>query len=163
MSARARSPVTAAAAERLVRGVLRAEAVRHAVISVTFVGRRRIRALNARHLGRDRDTDVIAFTLSGGPPRRRPGGQRREHASRRTGRSAGAGLPAVVGDVYVCVPVCAAQARRFGTTAAEEVRRLLVHGLLHVLGHDHPEAGGRTAAPMWRRQERLLRRLVPHR
>jgi probable rRNA maturation factor len=150
--------VSAAAAARLVRAVLRSEGVRRAMISVALVGRRRIRALNRRHLGRDADTDVIAFTLTDARTHGRTdagkGGARPPLATRRLAT----GL--VVGDVYVCVPVAAAQARAFETTPREELRRLLVHGVLHVLGYDHPSGDGRTAGPMWRRQERLLRRLA---
>jgi probable rRNA maturation factor len=124
----------------VARAVLRAEGVRRVMLSVTFVGRRRIRSLNRRHFGRDRETDVVAFTLAAGPGARRHEGT-------------------VVGDVYVCAPVGAAQSRRFGATPREEVRRLLVHGVLHVLGYDHPDGAGRMASPMWRRQERLLSRL----
>ena len=43
---------------------------------------------------------------------------------------------------------------------SEEIARLVVHGVLHTLGYDHPENEGREASDMWRRQERLLRRLV---
>ena len=42
----------------------------------------------------------------------------------------------------------------------EELARLVVHGTLHVLGHDHPEDDSRLRSPMWRRQERLLRRVL---
>jgi probable rRNA maturation factor len=156
-SATVASPVTAAAAERLARAVLRAEAVSAASISVALVGRRRIRSLNATHLGENRETDVIAFALLDARTHGRTvagkAGARPPLATRRLAT----GL--VVGDVYVCVPVAAAQARRFRTTARDEVRRLVVHGVLHVLGYDHPSDGGRTAGPMWRRQEGLLRRL----
>jgi probable rRNA maturation factor len=152
VSATVASPVTAAAAARLARAVLRAEGVSRASVSVALVGRRRIRSLNAAHLHRDRDTDVIAFAMTAGTG---SGGHR------------GTGAPGhrkapdsvVVGDVYVCVPVAHAQAQRFQTTVRKEVRRLVVHGLLHVLGYDHPSDAGRTAGAMWRRQERLLRRL----
>jgi probable rRNA maturation factor len=98
------------------------------------VGRRRMRSLNRRYLGRDRETDVIALAMPGAP-----------------------GL--VVGDIY-CAPDAAARAaRRFGVAQREELRRLVVHGVLHVLGHDHPDGDGRTRSAMWRRQEELLRRL----
>ncbi len=146
VSATVASPLSRAEAERLARAVLRAEGVRHAMLSVAFVGRRRIRTLNRRHFGRDRETDVIAFRMTEGTGARRHGG---------TGRD---GL--VVGDVYVCPPVGASQSRRFGATPREELRRLVVHGVLHVLGHDHPLGQRRTSSPMWRRQERLLARLA---
>jgi probable rRNA maturation factor len=131
--------VSGAEAERLARGVLRAEGVRQALLSIALVGRRRIRSLNRRHLGHDRETDVIAFELSA--------------RARRRGAS-------VVGDVYVCVPVATAQAPRFRATPRDELRRLVVHGVLHVLGYRHPAGPRRTAGPMWRRQERLLTRLA---
>ncbi len=128
---RVRSPVSAAEAGRLARAALRALGVRYALLSIAFVGRRRIRSLNRRHLGRDRETDVIAFALRG------PGGL-------------------VVGDVYCAPEVGARQAARFGATPRDEVRRLVVHGVLHALGHAHPEGRGRTGSAMWRLQERIL-------
>lgn len=126
----------------MARGVLHAERARRATCSVTLVGARRIRSLNRQHLGRDRPTDVIAFRLADAP----------------THGTAARGSRTVVGDVYVCVPVALAQARRFGTSPREELRRLVIHGVLHVLGYDHPAGRGRTAGAMWRRQERLLER-----
>ncbi len=158
MSAKAGTPVTAAAAARLVRGVLRAEGVRRAMVSVAFVGRRRIRALNRRHLHHDRETDVIAFALTDARTHRRTDAQKKSARPPLATRRLATGL--VIGDVYVCVPVAAAQARRFRVSAREEVRRLVVHGVLHVLGYDHAADARRTAGPMWRRQERLLRRLA---
>jgi probable rRNA maturation factor len=132
-SAVRRCPLSRAAAAALTRGVLRAEGVRHAAVSVTFVGRRRIRALNRRFLGHDRETDVIAFALPGAPG-------------------------PLVGDVYCAPEVAARAARRYGVPVREELRRLVVHGVLHVLGHEHPDGATRTSSPMWARQERLLRR-----
>jgi probable rRNA maturation factor len=38
----------------------------------------------------------------------------------------------------------------------EEIARLVVHGTLHVAGHDHPDGESRTRSPMWKRQERIL-------
>jgi len=129
-----RAGVSRAALARLAADVLRAERVRVQALSVTLVGPSRIRALNRVHLGRDRVTDVIAFAFApvrGGP---------------------------IVGDVYVCPRVAAAQARALGIPAREELRRLVVHGVLHVTGHDHPAGPSRTRSPMWRRQERYLAR-----
>jgi len=62
----------------------------------------------------------------------------------------------VIGDIYIAPDVARANATRFGRGVREEFARLVVHGTLHVLGHDHPDGTERTASPMWRRQERLL-------
>ncbi len=134
VSATVASPLSLAEAERLARAVLRAEGVTRAMVSLAFVGRRRIRTLNRRHFRLDRETDVVAFALAGVR-----------------------GL--VVGDVYCAPEVGVRQARRFGATPRDEMRRLVVHGVLHVLGYEHPGQDGREASPMWRRQERLLARL----
>jgi probable rRNA maturation factor len=131
VTASARCPLRPAGVARLARAVLGAERSGGtlAALSVAFVGPDRIRQLNRRHLGQQAATDVIAFTLG-----------------------------ATAGDVYVCVRVAAAQARRHGVTLREELRRLVIHGVLHVLGHEHPAGEERTASPMWRLQERYLTR-----
>ena len=127
-------------ARRLATEILAAEGTTHAVLSIAFVGEIGIRRLNRDHLGHDRVTDVIAFSLAPAP-----------------GSAQGAPAP-VVGDVYICPAVAARNARAAGVTPREELRRLVVHGTLHVLGYDHPEGERRTASDMWRRQERYLRR-----
>jgi probable rRNA maturation factor len=122
---------------RLARGVLQAERVRAAEVTFTFVSAPVMAALNRRHLGHRGPTDIITFELAPVP-----------------------GAPRT-GDVYVCPEVARDNARRHGVAVREEVARLVVHGTLHVLGHEHPEDEGRTRSPMWRRQERLLARLYP--
>ena len=42
----------------------------------------------------------------------------------------------------------------------EELLRLVVHGVLHATGHDHPVNESRTSSPMWKRQELLLARFL---
>ena len=132
-----RIPLARARVAEIARRVLRAEGVRDALLSVTFVSRRAITALNRRHLGRNRPTDVIAFGL-GAQGRRGP----------------------IVGDVYVSPDAARESARANNIGVREELVRLVVHGTLHALGHDHPETDARTASPMWKRQEQLVRRLV---
>jgi probable rRNA maturation factor len=131
-----RMPLTRRDASALAAGVLRAEGVRHAMVSLAFISSRSMAALNRKHLRRAGATDVIAFGFA----------------------PAGRGGP-VVGDVYIAPAVARAQAERLGVPVREELARLIVHGTLHVLGHDHPEGGGRTRSAMWRRQETLLARL----
>jgi len=117
----------------VVRGVLEAERIRNALISVAFVGRRAIATLNRRHLRRSGATDVIAFGLTRSDPR----------------------MP-IIGDIYIAPEVARAQARAHGVGVREELARLAVHGTLHVLGHDHPEGDARIGSRMWKRQEQLL-------
>lgn len=102
-------------------------------ISVTFVPDGEIRALNRRWGGSDRPTDVLAFDLG------RPG--------------------ELLGDVYVAPAVAARNAAAHGVPTAQEVLRLVVHGVLHLLGHEHPEGEERYASEMFRLQERVIERL----
>lgn len=137
---RVRLPIPASRVRATARAVLSAERVGTALISIAFVSARAIARLNRTHLGVDDPTDVIAF------------------AFQRTGR----GSP-LIGDIYIAPAVARAHAKRYGVPPREEAVRLVVHGVLHVLGRDHPEGAARFKSPMWRRQERLVRRLAPHR
>jgi probable rRNA maturation factor len=116
---------------------LKAERVKAAMLSITFVGRATMSQLNNRYLGHHGPTDVISFGLASVGKR-----------------------GAVVGDVYICPEVARDNARRQGISAGEELLRLVVHGTLHVLGHDHPGGEARTTSPMWRKQERILSRVL---
>jgi probable rRNA maturation factor len=128
VSARARAPLSGAGVRRLAGAVLKAEGAKLNALSITFVGPARMRTLNLEHLGHDRPTDVLAFGMT------------------------------LVGDVYVCPAVAVRDAKHFGSTPKDEVRRLVIHGILHVLGYDHPDGNHRTASAMWHVQERHLAR-----
>jgi probable rRNA maturation factor len=128
-----RAPVGRDRLAGIVRTVLESEGVADALISIAFLTRRAMAALNRKHLGRKGATDVIAFGLT--------------RADRR--------VP-VIGDIYISPDVARDQAREHGVGVREEVARLAIHGTLHVLGHDHPEGAERTESGMWRRQEALV-------
>lgn len=128
-----RIPVARDRVQRVADRVLRAERVRHALISITFVTDQKIAALNWQHLKHRGPTDVISFALS--PVTR--GGE-------------------LVGDVYVAPAVARRNAAAHGSGVREELLRLVVHGVLHVIGYAHPDDDSRVRSPMWRRQERLL-------
>ena len=134
-----RIPLSRARVARIASSVLRAERVLDAELSITFVSRRSISALNRRHLGHSGATDVISFELARNAP----------------------DVPAA-GDVYIAPEVARANARALGVPVAEELARLVVHGTLHTLGYSHPEGSSedRAASAMWKRQERLLRRAL---
>lgn len=159
ISALVRAPLGRAGIARLAGAVLASEPAPVAALSITLVGPVGIRSLNRTHLGHDRVTDVIAFAYQAGVPepgrtgargRRSVDGSARPHA--RTPATV------VVGDIYICPAVARRHAADFGTTVKDELRRLVVHGTLHVCGHDHPPGAARAGSPMWRRQERYLRR-----
>lgn len=120
---------------RGVREALKAEGISSGEISVTFLDDERIRALNRDYLRRDLPTDVIAFALH------QPG-------------------EPVLGDVYVGFDQARRQADELGVALEEELLRLVIHGVLHVLGHEHPEGRGREQSPMFLRQEELLHRIL---
>jgi probable rRNA maturation factor len=129
-----RIPVARTRVAALAMRVLRAERVRDAELSVAFVTDRRIAALNRAHLGHTGPTDVISFAFAPVTSTRR-----------------------LEGDVYIAPGVARENARAHSRGVREELLRLVVHGVLHVVGHDHPDGESRYDSTMWKRQERLLR------
>ncbi len=93
-------------------------------LTLTFVDRAEIAALNAEHLGKDGPTDVLSFPLDAEADADAP--------SQR-------GVPVLLGDVVVCPAVAVDQAAAHAGTVDDEVALLVVHGVLHVLGHDHAD------------------------
>ncbi len=121
---------------RLTSFVLADRAVPDAMeVSVLCVDRAAITSLNHTHMGKDGPTDVLAFPLD------QPG----ETAQ---------GEIAILGDVVLCPAVAAGQAAEHDKSAQEEMDLLVVHGLLHLLGHDHAEEAEKTV--MFDLTDRLL-------
>ncbi|HNQ89635.1 MAG TPA: rRNA maturation RNase YbeY [Verrucomicrobiota bacterium] len=92
--------------------------------------------LNERHLGHAGSTDVITFDY-GRPP------------------GAGAGTAWLRGDLFVCPDEARRQARRFRADWPAEIARCVIHGLLHLAGHDDLEPAARRA--MKQVENRLVR------
>ncbi len=103
-------------------------------ISISFVPETEIHGLNRVYHGVDDATDVLAFDLGSGPEDPK----------------------SLLGDIYICPEVARASAVAEGVAWEEEVLRLVIHGVLHLLGHDHPEGPDRYDSEMFRLQERLL-------
>ena len=139
---------------RLAEAVLVAEGVRgHAELSLLFVGQDEITILNQQFLGKDGPTDVLAFPIDATevevvsmPAMARTGPDRAPIDP--------GDLPLLLGDVVVCPAVAARQAPEHAGTVDDELALLIVHGLLHVLGHDH--AAPEQAARMRARERELL-------
>ena len=89
----------------------------NAELSVVVTDDAGIQALNGEWRGKDTATDVLSFPqLEGEPP---------------------PGVPLVLGDIVISHETTARQALEYGHGFEDELRVLLVHGLLHLLGHDH--------------------------
>lgn len=128
----------------LATAVLRHEAVR-GELTLTFVDVNEITALNVEHLGGSGPTDVVSFPLDA------------DDSVGAAGPGDGDGVPILLGDVVICPAVAAAAAANHAGTVDDELALLVVHGILHVLGHDHADAG--DAAVMRRRERELLETL----
>jgi probable rRNA maturation factor len=90
-----------------------------AVLSIRIVGAARSRSLNARYRRKDKATNVLSFAGAGASP---------------DGRR-------FLGELVICAPVVAREARLSGRTAPSHWAHLTVHGVLHLLGFDHERAG----------------------
>ncbi len=128
----------------LAEAVLRAEGA-IGELTLTFVDRAEMASLNAEHMGADGPTDVLSFPLDDAGT----GDQRLEGAP-----------PVLLGDVVVCPAVAVAAAPDHGGSVDDEIALLVVHGILHVLGHDHAEPG--ETASMRDREIALLSELHWH-
>jgi probable rRNA maturation factor len=137
---RQRIPGGATGVDRLVKRAARAAcaaaATPDADLSVTLLGDDAIAELNDRYLAHEGPTDVLSFPLH-------------EDGER------------PVGDIYVGIDEALRQATAHGVDAREEIARLVIHGSLHVLGHDHPDGAARTRSRMWQLQEEVVAQLLP--
>ena len=125
----------------LVRFVLGEEGGPAAMVGVVFCGDERMAVLNERWLGHKGPTDVITFDLRS---------EGHEHAVRGRGRAP------LEGEIYVDLAQAFRQAPSFGVSMDEELRRLVIHGVLHLVGFDDAGRPNETVR-MRNRQEELVR------
>lgn len=107
-------------------------------ISIEFIGDARMRRLNRVYRQSDRTTDVLAFAA----------------------REAEGPSLSMLGDVVVSVPMAVRQAKSLGHSLSEELARLLIHGVLHVVGYDH-ERSYQDAQRMQRKEHRIFTAIKP--
>lgn len=94
-------------------------------LTLTFIDRDEIAELNAEHMGKDGPTDVLSFPLDDEP-------------------MPGIDVPVLLGDVVISPAVAAEQFASHAGTLDDELALLVVHGVLHILGHDHAEPDERA-------------------
>jgi probable rRNA maturation factor len=137
----------------LARDVLVAEGVRgEAELSLLFVDEGTIAELNKRFMDAEGPTDVLAFPIddpvvAGRWPDAGTAGPDRDDPEP-------GDLPLLLGDVVVCPAVAERQALDHAGSYDDELALLVVHGVLHVLGHDHAEPD--ETAVMQARERALL-------
>ncbi len=110
-----------------------------ATLSLSFVGDAAMRRINREHRAKDTTTDVLSFPFY--EPFRVPK------------RPTQADPELLIGDIVISLDVAKRQAAAYDATLDEEIERLLVHGIAHLLGHDHEEPAER--ARMLREERRL--------
>jgi len=122
--------------ERAAQAVLVQQAGPDADLTLVLTGDSQIQALNREYLAKDAPTDVLSFPANEIDPE--------------TGRP-------YLGDVIISIPQAEAQAIAAGHSLDAELTLLVVHGTLHLLGHDHAEE--KEKAGMWAAQSEILTRL----
>ncbi len=106
-------------------------------VSLSLVDDETMRQLNHHHRGKDQATDVLSFPMRDG--RALPGPED------------------TLGDIVISVETAKRQAAGYGAPLQRELERLLIHGLLHLMGHDHHVAHERKAMEA---QERRLAQCI---
>jgi probable rRNA maturation factor len=128
------SPVEPAILEKAAFETLQhTDAALKADMTLVLTDDAQLRELNRAYLGIDAPTDVLSF----------PGGDTDPDTQM-----------FYLGDVIISYPRAAAQAAAAGHPVEAELQLLIVHGVLHLLGHDHADADGK--ARMWQEQANVL-------
>jgi probable rRNA maturation factor len=104
-------------------------------LSLLFTNDKRIAELNQQYLKRQGPTNVLAFPMLSGSPSPLPSG--------------------MLGDVVISVDTAILESRELGEPLQRTVDRLLIHGVLHLLGYDH-EGSSKQALRMRKEENRLM-------
>lgn len=131
--------------KKIIREVLKEELeiskIQGIELSVALVGSGRMRKINKSYRGKNRTTDVLAFPESKvllekfrvGPAKKVQG----------------------LGEIIICPREVKKSAKRFGLAPKKELAKVLIHGLLHLLGYDH-EKNEQEAKRMTAKEEHYL-------
>jgi len=123
-------------AESFILAVLEKLGHKNWDLSVLFCNNRFIKSLNAQYRNKDEPTDVLSFSIG----EKGPGGR------------------FLAGDIVISLDALDENTRFFKVSAEEELRRLLVHGILHLSGEDHATNGAQE--DMLKMQEEILEALA---
>ena len=138
------NPVDENFLKKVAGTVLDGESKKTADLSIAFVGQGRMREINKKYRKRNRVTDVLAFPESKvllekfrvGPSQKVQG----------------------LGEIIICLREVKKNAKRFGLSFEKELAKVLIHGILHLLGYDH-ERSAQEAKKMEQKEKYYLSRL----
>ena len=114
--------------------------VKSSSISVLFTNDTEMIELNKKYRGKDKSTDVLSFSM-------------------REGESFPSNEKENLGDIVISLDYVARQAEEFEVSLEDEIKRLLVHGCLHLLGYEHEGVSENVAKEMFDKQEEILQLL----
>ena len=130
-------PITANSVKKIVLSVGKKNKKIKGIIEVGIIGEKRIKKLNNIYRGIDKTTDVLSFAW--------------QEESKVQGE--------YLGQIFICYPQIQKQAKEYKVTIKEEFTRMLIHGLLHIIGYDHEKK--KEAEKMFSLQEKELAKIIP--
>ena len=112
---------------RLAELALTAENISEGELTLFFIDEQIMTDLNAEHMGETGPTDVLAFPIDG--------------PTQGTAKSTidPEGPPKILGDIFICPSIARKNADTYKKPFEDEIALLVIHGVLHILGHDHAE------------------------
>jgi len=117
-------------------------------LSIALVGQERIKKLNKKYRGKNRATDVLAF------------GQSQKSKNPLFAHSKNQKfIEPFFGEIVICLREVEKNAKRYNSTFKKELARVLIHGILHLLGYDH-EKNEAKSKKMRDKEEYYLARLI---
>jgi probable rRNA maturation factor len=142
---------------KFLRRVRRRLRLPQGALTICLVSDTEIARWNRAYRGKKGPTDVLSFPTNVSSTKRKSGGARAQLARQKVSF-----LPrgsndsrSYLGDIAIAPAVAKRNAHRFGRTFADEMRILILHGILHLMGYDHEADEGQ----MDRREKRLRREL----
>lgn len=136
-------PIDLSKIERVAGAALRRLNRKKAEVNIVFVSNQKIRAMNRRYRGTDKSTDVLAFPPREWPPPRWP-----------LPRCEQSGF---LGDIVVSSDEARKNAKEYDTSFVEEAALYVIHGILHLTGHEDRTEKGRVS--MQRLENELIRKI----
>jgi len=125
--------------KKLTNDVLIGEGKKGAAISIAFIKEEEIKKINKQYLKKDYPTDVLSFSEA-----------EVDYSEKK--EQIGVGL---LGEIVICPSQVEKNAKELGLTFKKELNRVLIHGILHLLGYDH-EGSEKEAKRMRKKEDYYL-------